>query len=165
MSIRGAKILQRELKSFIKNPYNEFSVNIKDGDLYKWDICIFGPNDTPYEGGIFRAEMEFPKDYPNHPPTMKFIDDVYHPNIYPDGKVCISILHDGVDEFGYESSAERWLPTHGVSSVLMSIISMISEPNIESPANIDAGVMFRDNKVGFNKKVYECVIKTQELFV
>ena len=52
-----------------------------------------GPPDTPYEGGFFQAEMTFPKDYPNLPPTLQFTSEFWHPNVYPDGKVCISILH------------------------------------------------------------------------
>ena len=57
------------------------------------------------------------------------------------GDVCISILHPpGDDAFGYESASERWLPVHTVESILVSVISMLSSPNDESPANIDAAV-------------------------
>ena len=52
-----------------------------------------GPTETPYEGGFFQAEMRFPNDYPNHPPTLRFISEFWHPNVYDDGRVCISILH------------------------------------------------------------------------
>jgi ubiquitin-conjugating enzyme E2 G1 len=59
----------------------------------------------------------------------------------PAGDVCISILHEpGDDQFGYESASERWLPVHTVESILLSVMSMLSDPNIESPANIDAAV-------------------------
>ena len=85
--------------------------------------------------------MVFPKDYPNHPPTLRITSDFWHPNVYPDGRVCISILHaPGEDSYGYESASERWLPIHTVESILVSVISMISSPNEESPANIDAAV-------------------------
>ena len=72
---------------------------IDDNDLFKWSIIFEGPEDTLYEGGYFKAELKFPSDYPNNPPDMKFISKMWHPNIYEDGKVCISILHaPGVDE-------------------------------------------------------------------
>jgi len=57
------------------------------------------------------------------------------------GDVCISILHDpGEDKFGYERPEERWLPVHTVETIMVSVISMLADPNDESPANIDAAV-------------------------
>ena len=115
---------------------------VDDNDLFKWSVIFEGPEETLYEGGYFKAELKFPEDYPNNPPEMKFISKMWHPNIYPDGKVCISILHaPGVDEMNSQEKAEeRWRPILGVESVLMSVISMLNDPNIESPANIDASV-------------------------
>jgi len=63
-----------------------------------------GPDGTPYEDGVFCATLTFPKDYPLNPPSMRFTSEVYHPNVYPDGRVCISILHPpGDDPNQYES--------------------------------------------------------------
>jgi len=63
-----------------------------------------------------------------------------------EGEVCISILHEpGEDKFGYERAEERWLPIHTVETILLSVISMINEPNDESPANVDAAVSFQHN--------------------
>lgn len=57
------------------------------------------------------------------------------------GDVCISILHEpGDDKFGYESASERWLPVHTVETILLSVISMLADPNYDSPANVDAAV-------------------------
>ena len=80
---------------------------------------------------------------------------MWHPNIYPDGKVCISILHPpGTDAFNsMESAEERWRPIIGVEAVLTSVISMLNDPNIDSPANLDASVQWRDDKENYNKKV------------
>ena len=115
------------------------------------------------EGGFFRAEMVFPKDYPNMPPTLKMVSDFWHPNVYPDGRVCISILHaPGDDAFGYESAAERWLPVHTVESILISVISMIASPNADSPANIEAAKELRDDPAAYRKKVQRCVRRSQE---
>ena len=153
------KCINRQYKNLLKNPESLFSVELTE-DIFTWNIIFFGPLDTIYENGIFRAQMNFSTDFPNSPPIVKFIDNIYHPNVYPDGKVCISILHDGVDEFGYESTSERWNPSHSVSSILLSIISMLPNPNFESPANIDASVLCKDNYDQYKKKIYNIVSRS-----
>lgn len=155
----SVKNINRQYKSLAKNPESLFSVELTS-DIYTWNVMFFGPPDTIYENGIFNAKMIFPKDFPNSPPTVRFVDDVYHPNVYPDGKVCISILHEGVDQFGYESASERWNPSHSVSSILLSIISMLPNPNFESPANIDASVLCKDKYEIYKKKIYQLVSKS-----
>lgn len=91
----------------------------------QWEIMVIGPNDTLYEGGFLRAELIFPEEYPLQPPVMRFKSPMWHPNsallltVYPDGTVCISILHaPRDDEFGYEDAGERWLPVHTVESIV-----------------------------------------------
>ena len=73
---------------------------------------------------------------------MIFKTKMWHPNIYPDGKVCISILHPpGEDsQNAQEKAEERWRPILGVEAILISVISMLNDPNIESPANLDASI-------------------------
>lgn len=125
---------------------------------------MVGPPDTFYEGGLFKAHLYFPKEYPQKPPKMRFISEFWHPNVHKDGEVCISILHEpGEDKYGYERASERWLPVHTVETILISVISMISEPNDESPANVDAAKDWREDYNGvFKKKVKLCVRKSQE---
>lgn len=95
---------------------------------------------------------------------MTFTSEMWHPNVYPDGKVCISILHPpGEDAFNQQEKAEeRWRPILGVEQILISVISMLSDPNDESPANLDAAVMWRNDKAAFKKKVRQIVRKSQE---
>ena len=113
------------------------------------------------EGGFFNAIMSFPQDYPNNPPTVRFTTDMWHPNVYPDGRVCISILHTpGDDPNGYEKASERWSPVHTVETIMISIISMLSSPNDESPANIDAAKEWREHRDGFKKHVKKIVRKS-----
>ena len=97
--------------------------------------------------------MIFPKDFPNSPPLVRFIDNIYHPNVYPDGKVCIFgfIMMVKMNMVSYVS--ERWNPSHTVSSILLSIISMLPNPNFESPANIDASVLCKDNYKEYKKNI------------
>ena len=95
---------------------------------------------------------------------MTFISEMWHPNVYQNGIVCISILHPpGEDAFNAQESAdERWRPILGVEQILISVISMLSDPNDESPANLDAAVMWRNDKAAFKKKVRQIVRKSQE---
>ncbi len=127
-------------------------------------MMIIGPSETPYEGGFFKAQLDFPSDFPNMPPIMRFISTMWHPNIYEDGKVCISILHPpGEDKFNQaETSDMRWRPIHGVESIIVSVISMLSDPNDDSPANIDAAVMWRNDRKEFKRRVREVVRMSEE---
>jgi ubiquitin-conjugating enzyme E2 G1 len=148
-----------------KQPVDGFSAGlVDDSDIFKWQVTIIGPPDTLYDGGFFKALMTFRNDYPNSPPTVMFTSEMWHPNVYKDGRVCISILHEpGDDPHGYEDSADRWRPIHTVESILVSIISMLSSPNDESPANIDAAKEWREDKAGFKKKVGRIVRRSQEM--
>ncbi|KAB5538832.1 hypothetical protein DKX38_016365 [Salix brachista] len=135
-------LLQKQLRDLCKKPVDGFSAGLVDEtDMFEWSVSIIGPPDTLYDGGFFNAIMSFPKNYPNSPPTVRFTSEMWHPNVYPDGKVCISILHPpGDDPNGYELATERWTPVHTVESIVLSIISMLSSPNDESPANVDAAL-------------------------
>lgn len=115
------------------------------------------------EGGLFKARLSFPADYPFMPPTMKFETYMWHPNVYKDGRVCISILHPpGNDPAQYELASERWSPVHTVETILLSVISMLASPNDESAANLDAAKEWRDTPDVFKRKVREAVRRAQE---
>eukprot|EP00730_Choanoeca_flexa_P003452 TRINITY_DN11416_c3_g2_i2.p1 TRINITY_DN11416_c3_g2~~TRINITY_DN11416_c3_g2_i2.p1 ORF type:complete len:235 (+),score=37.03 TRINITY_DN11416_c3_g2_i2:234-938(+) len=157
----AVKKLQQELKSFTKDPLDGVNVEIDDGNLFLWKVTMFGPPDSIFTGGCFKAELKFPEDYPFSAPEMKFQTPLYHPNIYQDGRVCISILHPpGVDEMSGERPEERWNPTQTVKTIILSVISILNEPNISSPANVDASVAFRKWKAG-EDMAYERRVRTE----
>lgn len=134
---------------------------LKEDNLFEWEVAIFGPPETLFAGGYFRAIMKFPQDYPFSPPSVKFITKILHPNVYDNGTVCISILHPPTpDPRSGELPSERWNPTQNVHSILMSIISLLNEPNTSSPANVDASVMYRKWKEK-GDKAYENMVKEQ----
>jgi len=163
MSNPAAARLQKELKDSVKNPTEGIIIELPDeANIYKWYIFMKGPPDTPYDGGIFKLEMNFPKDYPNTPPEVKFLTDVWHPNVYTDGKVCISILHVPDPMNSQESADECWRPIHTSESIVMSIISMLADPNISSPANVDASKEYRDKKDAFRQRVLKLVEKSKK---
>jgi ubiquitin-conjugating enzyme E2 G1 len=161
---QAALLLARQLAELTKSPVEGFSAGlIDDDDIYRWEVLVIGPPDTYFEGGFFKAHLTFPKEYPHKPPKMKFITEIWHPNIDKTGDVCISILHEpGEDKYGYEKPEERWLPIHTVQTILLSVISMLADPNDESPANLDAAKEWRECREEFKKKVARCVRKSQE---
>lgn len=148
--------LARQLKDLTLHPIPGLVINVDDDNLFVWQIGIVGPPNSPYQGGYFLTTMTFTTDYPYQPPTFKFNNPFFHPNVYPDGKVCISILHPpGDDPMSGETAAERWNPTQSVETVLLSIVSLMLDPNCSSPANVDAGKLFRENMKEYNKIVKE----------
>jgi len=162
--MKAAKVIHRNYEMFQKEPVDGVSLGYSEDNIFKWNITLIGPKDSPYEGGIFKCIMEFPENFPLYPPKFLFDTKIYHPNIYEDGRVCISILHPpGDDKWGYEKAEERWRPVHSVNSIILSIISLLSAPNDESPANIDAGKDWRDDPDLFQQKVNQCVRESLEI--
>ena len=151
--------LHSELKQINKDPNYFFSVSPDENDFLYWKFIMIGPPETFYEGGTFEGSIRFPKEYPNKPPKLKFTSEMFHPNIYSNGEVCISILHEGVDEYNYEEANERWNPSHSVNSILMSVVSMLGYPNFESPANLDASVEWKNSEETYKKKIFNLVNK------
>lgn len=173
----ASKRLFQEYKSLLTNPPDGITAGpVNEDDLFLWEALIQGPEGTPFEGGIFPAELKFPRDYPLNPPKMKFLGEIWHPNgmryshdhesrprlnmyiVYTTGEVCISILHPpGDDPNHYESASERWSPIQSVEKILISVMSMLAEPNDESPANVEAAKMWRDRRPEFERRVREGV--------
>ena len=143
----------------LKNPADGILAGpVDEENFFVWESVIRGPEGTPYEFGVFPAQLTFPRDYPLNPPQMRFDPPIFHPNVYPDGRVCISILHPpGEDPLGYESVSERWSPVQSVEKILLSVLSMIAAPNDESPANVDAGKLWRDDRARFDALAHRCV--------
>lgn len=170
--------LLQEYRALTNNPPDGITAGpVSEDDLLHWECLIQGPEGTPFEGGVFPAELKFPKDYPLAPPSMKFLADLWHPNgtsptrddaaavanpvaVYPSGLVCISILHPpGDDPNHYEHASERWSPIQSVEKILISVMSMLAEPNDESPANVEAAKMWRERRSEYEAKVRDGVRK------
>ncbi len=113
-----------------------------------WQAIIFGPDETPWEGGIFKLHVEFHEEYPNKPPAVKFLTPMFHPNIYSDGKICLDILQN------------QWSPIYDIAAILASIQSLLSDPNPASPANAAAAQLYDRDRREYNQKVREIVEQT-----
>merc|ERR1711991_8987 len=113
--------IQKELKEIQKNPPSNVSAGPEGDDLFTWTATIVGPDDSPYQGGVFFLEVRFPNDYPFTAPKIKFITKVYHPNVASTGAICLDILKD------------KWSPALTISRVLLSISSLLTDPNPDDP--------------------------------
>ncbi|KAF1836130.1 ubiquitin-conjugating enzyme E2 15 [Decorospora gaudefroyi] len=159
-SSAAAGLLARQLKQMQNDKsISGISCGLVDNNVFEWEVMLMIDDDTKfYGGGFFRARLTFPPEYPHLPPKMRFETPIFHPNIYQNGEVCISILHPPEeDKYGYESAAERWSPVQTPETILLSVISMLSSPNDESPANVEAASLWRENTPEFKKRVRKCV--------
>eukprot|EP00038_Savillea_parva_P009477 m.183792 g.183792 ORF g.183792 m.183792 type:complete len:167 (+) comp15941_c0_seq1:295-795(+) len=137
--------LMKDLKNMQKDPPSGISAAPDDNNVLLWNAVIFGPPDTPFEDGAFKLILEFSDDYPNKAPKVRFVSDMFHPNVYADGQICLDILQN------------RWSPTYNVGGILASIQSLLDEPNPNSPANAEAAQLYTENKMEYEKRVFACV--------
>lgn len=137
-------------------PVGGFRVEVTD-DIMNWTVWFSGPQGTPYYPGQYRAQLTFTNDFPYKPPNFRILSSFWHPNVYTDGRICISILHPpGTDELNSaETAMMRWTPVQSIRTVLISIISLLSDPDPQdagAPANVDALVQFRKDPTSYNAK-------------
>ncbi|EDV39925.2 uncharacterized protein Dana_GF10262 [Drosophila ananassae] len=123
--------LQRELSDFMREPPDGCKVEMVDDDLFHWRATIIGPADTPYEGGHFKLDLSFPSDYPFHPPQVYFLTKIYHCNITNAGYICLDIL------------SLQWSPALTVAKVLISIVSLLSDPNPNDPLESTIAILYK----------------------
>eukprot|EP01126_Amoeba_proteus_P026572 TRINITY_DN2631_c0_g1_i29.p1 TRINITY_DN2631_c0_g1~~TRINITY_DN2631_c0_g1_i29.p1 ORF type:complete len:161 (-),score=18.55 TRINITY_DN2631_c0_g1_i29:906-1388(-) len=145
---------RRRLIRDFKNLQHELPIGIsgapKADNLLYWEAVIFGPEDTPWEGGTFRLTLEFSEDYPAKPPHVRFKSKMFHPNVYSDGNICLDILN------------KQWSQLNDVSAVLISVRSLLCDPNPDSPANQTAAKMFQEDIISYHMKVKEIVRQSWE---
>uniref|UniRef100_A0A6C0B2V5 UBC core domain-containing protein n=1 Tax=viral metagenome TaxID=1070528 RepID=A0A6C0B2V5_9ZZZZ len=113
--------LRRELENLEKDPPPNCTAKPLGDNLFHWTAQIYGPSETPYEGGIFKLDIMFPTEYPFKPPKINFTTKVYHPNINDVGSICLDILKD------------NWSPALTLEQVLISICSLLNDPNPDDP--------------------------------
>ncbi|KAJ8631603.1 ubiquitin-conjugating enzyme E2 10-like protein [Cinnamomum micranthum f. kanehirae] len=118
----ASKRIIKELKDLQRDPPTSCSAGpVSDDDMFHWQATIIGPNDSPYSGGVFLVTIHFPPDYPFKPPKIAFKTKVFHPNINSNGNICLDILK------------EQWSPALTISKVLLSICSLLTDPNPDDP--------------------------------
>lgn len=125
--------LHTELRLIQNAPPLNCSAGFIDDDIYHWIATIIGPEDSPYEGGVFELDIIFPQTYPFKPPKIKFTTKIYHPNISRSGFICVDILKTD------------WSPALTISKVLLSICSLLTDPNPEDPLEPQIAKEYKTN--------------------
>ncbi|KAJ3030544.1 UNVERIFIED_CONTAM: hypothetical protein HDU68_008687 [Siphonaria sp. JEL0065] len=120
-STNASKRLQKELAEISLEPPCNCSAGPKGDNLFEWAATIQGPSQSPYATGIFFLDITFPPEYPFKPPKISFRTRIYHCNVSPQGAICLDILKD------------NWSPALTISKVLLSICSLLTDPNPHDP--------------------------------
>ncbi|CAK5075375.1 unnamed protein product [Meloidogyne enterolobii] len=110
---------------------------------YNWECAIPGPKTTIWEGGLFKLRMIFKDDFPSTPPKCRFEPPLFHPNVYPSGTVCLSLLDENKD----------WRPSISVKQLLVGIQELLVSPNPEDPAQAEAYQIFVQNRQEYERRV------------
>ena len=114
---------------------------LNENNLFEWQAIITGPDQSPYENGIYELKLTIPCNYPVKPPKIRFITEIFHPNIYKNGDICIDILQD------------QWSQVMSIEKLLISIRSLLNEPNVNSPANPEAALLYKQHRNEFNQRI------------
>jgi len=112
-------------------------------DLKRWDCAVPGKDNTIWANGLFKVEVSFPEEYPTKPPKCKFVPPLFHPNVYPSGTICLSILNED----------EGWKPATTIKEILLGIQTLLNEPNPNSPAQAEAFTLFKKDREAYERKV------------
>lgn len=132
--------LQRDLQEVQKD--DNIAAGPDGDDLFEWSAILEGPARSPWEGAILRLELKFPEDYPHAPPKVKFLTkNMFHPNVYGDGRLCLDLLQT------------QWSPTTDVRGLLVSIQSLLADPNPASPANPEAAELYTKDRMAYDARV------------
>jgi len=116
---------------------------VSDTNIFEWTATLAGPKDSPYEEGIFLLAINFPQTYPFKPPKISFQTKIYHPNINSGGSICLDILNSA------------WSPALTISKTLLSISSLLTDPNPDDPLVSDIAHIYKNNKSAYNETAKE----------
>lgn len=114
-------------------------------DLMTWMCQIPGKDGTEWAGACLSLRMMFPDDYPHSPPKCQFTPPLFHPNVYPSGTVCLSILNADKD----------WKPSLTITQVLRGIQDLLSDPNVNDPAQEEPFKLLRTNPSAYKARILQ----------
>ncbi|XP_054059809.1 ubiquitin-conjugating enzyme E2 D3 isoform X1 [Rissa tridactyla] len=137
------KRINKELSDLARDPPAQCSAGPVGDDMFHWQATIMGPNDSPYQGGVFFLTIHFPTDYPFKPPKVAFTTRIYHPNINSNGSICLDILRS------------QWSPALTISKVLLSICSLLCDPNPDDPLVPEIARIYKTDRDKYNRLARE----------
>jgi len=141
------KRINKELKDLTEDPPANCSAGPQGDDLFDWIATIMGPEGTPYHGGIFFLRINFPSDYPFKAPKIAFTTPIYHCNVNKSGGICLDILKG------------QWSPALTISKVLLSITSLLSDPNPDDPLMPEIAKLYKSNRAKHDVNARESTMK------
>ena len=130
----ASKRINKELQDLGKDPPANCSAGPVGDDLFHWQATIMGPPDSPYTGGVFFLNINFPPDYPFKPPKVSFQTKIYHPNVNSNGSICLDILN------------AQWSPALTTSKVILSICSLLTDPNPDDPLVPEIARVYKEDR-------------------
>lgn len=127
------------------------SVNLVGKDITKWSVVLKGPTESPFENGLFELSIGFKAsggniEYPFKAPYVSFVTKVYHPNVNAHGAICLDILK------------ENWSPALTIEKLLMSLSSLLTDPNADDPLNPSVAHQYKKDRQAYEKTVREWVL-------
>ena len=132
--------LLKEYEGLIKEPISGAVVKPECGNLFLWRGVITGPRKSPYANGKFKFFLKMPNDYPFKGPKFRFETKIYHCNIAENGAACLDILAYG------------WSPALTIGKILLSIMSLLEDPNPDDPLRPDISHQYKQHPEEFWKK-------------
>merc|ERR1711933_398333 len=139
----SAKRIQKELGGISLDPPPNCSAGPKGDNLFEWVSTILGPPGSVYEGGVFFLDIHFSPEYPFKPPKVKFRTRIYHCNVNSQGVICLDILKD------------NWSPALTISKVLLSIVSLLTDPNPDDPLVGNIAKQLKEDQEAHDKAAME----------
>ncbi|KAJ9594681.1 hypothetical protein L9F63_014015, partial [Diploptera punctata] len=143
LNTMALKRINKELQDLGRDPPAQCSAGPVGDDLFHWQATIMGPPDSPYQGGVFFLTIHFPTDYPFKPPKVAFTTRIYHPNINSNGSICLDILRS------------QWSPALTISKVLLSICSLLCDPNPDDPLVPEIARIYKTDREKYNELARE----------
>ncbi|KAI9837181.1 MAG: hypothetical protein M1838_004881 [Thelocarpon superellum] len=169
----GQKRIGKELAEVTEHPPEGITASLVDeADIYRWQITMEGPSDSPYavistlplvreshdgddkrltsleKGGVFKLLLVLPREYPFKPPALNFQTKIYHPNITNDakGSMCLGML-----------KSDEWKPSSKISGVLRTARNLLVEPNPDDAVETSIADQYKQAKREFDRTVKDWV--------
>ena len=150
-TIETMRRLREEYVELRSNPNSNLGVVVglqDENNIFNWRISLIGPRETPYDGGLFNISIQFPENYPNAHPEVRFKTPIYHLNVNPRtmqnnnnlGDICLSVLN-------------FWKPEYKVEDIIVSIYALFYMVNPDSPYGLDRRDEYINNKILYEEKV------------
>ena len=151
--LNALKVIKEEFEELKGKPIESIGTTVglvDDDDIFLWKFTLIGPVDSSYAGGIFRVRIQFPDDFPNHPPEVYFKTPIYHLNINPK-----KFNREGADKLGHVciNTLNHWNSKTKMEKVIKDIFGLFYLPNPESPYGIDRADEYRNNPALYEEKI------------